>query len=105
MRYGDVALLASISSDPLLLASMRDLYLRPLEPASRRGIDLRRTLLAYFNAERNSSSAAADLGLARQTVTQHLKIAEERLHKPVNECGDVLNAALRLELLGLVEEP
>ncbi|TMK57319.1 MAG: hypothetical protein E6G51_06005 [Actinobacteria bacterium] len=98
-QYRDVALLASTSSDPLLLDSMRDLYLRPLEPVGRRGVDLRRTLLAYFNADRNSSSAAVVLGVSRQTVDNHLNVAEERLHKPVNECGDLLHAALRLERL------
>lgn len=98
-HYRDVALLASTSSDPLLLDSMRDLYLRPLEPVGGRGVDLRRTLLAYFNTDRNSSSAAVVLGVSRQTVDNHLKVAEERLHKPVNECGALLHAALRLESL------
>jgi PucR C-terminal helix-turn-helix domain/GGDEF-like domain len=100
--YRDVVLLASASSDPLLLAAMRDLYLRPLGPADQQGVTLRKTLRVYFDADRNSSSAAAALGVSRQTVTNRLRNAEERLHKPVNECGDLLQAAIHLEDLQLI---
>lgn len=102
-RYKDIALIASASSNPLLLASFEDLYLQPL--AGSRGDVLRKTLLAYFSANRNSISTAEGLGISRQAVSNRLKVAEERLGQPVSECGAQLELALRLEVLGVIESP
>jgi hypothetical protein len=101
-RYREIALLASIGHDPLLSASLDDLYLRPLGKG-KEGENLRKTLLAYFHANRNSKSAAAALVCSRQTVGYRLKTVAERLSQPLDDCGDLLHAALRLEALGFFE--
>ena len=102
-RYKDVALLASASSDPLLLASFGDLYLRPLGSSSRQRDTLRKTLLVYFSVNKNSESTGAVLGKSRQTVAARLKVVEDKLGQPLSHCGDQLHIALRLESLGLLE--
>jgi hypothetical protein len=102
-RYKDVALLASASSDPLLLASLGDLYLRPLGPSGRQRDTLRKTLLVYFSVNKNSISTAAVLDKSRQTVAARLKTVEDKLGQPLSQCGDQLHIALRLESLGLLE--
>jgi len=102
IRYRDIALLAAASSDSLFLASAVDLYLRPLGLIGKEGELLRETLLAYFNTDGNSSSAAAALGLSRQTIANRLKAAEERLGQPLSECGGPLHAALRLQALAFL---
>lgn len=99
VRYADVAMLASIAQDELLVASLQQLYLEPL--ARHRGGSevLRRTLRAYFNAQRNSTSAASSLGVSRKTVTNRLAVVEERLGRPIASCVAELEAALCLEEL------
>src|SRR4029077_15954907 len=63
VRYADVALLASAMQDELLVSSLRQLYLEPLEAERDGGRVARETLRAYFGTERNVSSAAAALGV------------------------------------------
>jgi len=99
VRYGDVALLASILQDELLVRSLRQLYLKPLAAERDGGEALRQTLRAYFAAERNVSSAAAALGVNRNTVTNRLRAVEERLGRPLEACGTEIDAALRLDAL------
>ncbi len=99
-KYRDVALLATAHRDPLLLASMQDMYLDPLSQAGDRGEVLRATLRAFFDARRNRKSAGATLGVTRQTVSKDLKIVEGHLDQPIIECGDLLRAALQLEERG-----
>jgi PucR C-terminal helix-turn-helix domain/GGDEF-like domain len=95
--YGEVALLASMLQDTVLVSSLRRLYLEPLSQARDGGEALRQTLRAYFVAERNTSSAAAALGVSRQTVINRLRAVEERLDRPLNSCAMELEAALRLD--------
>lgn len=104
VRYRDVALIAAAGRDPLLLASLRDMYLLPLAEEGDRADLLRQTLRAYFAADRNSSSAAAALGVSRQTVANRLQTVEERVGEPVSECADALHAALRLEELRVLRD-
>jgi len=100
VRYRDIALIAAAAKDPLLLASLREMYLAPLGEKGGRGTLLRETLRAYFAADGNSSSAAAALGVSRQTVSNRLQTVEKCLDHPLGQCADALFAALRLEELG-----
>lgn len=97
VRYTDIALLASIRGDEVLSESLRELFLAPLARGRDGGAALRETIRAYFAAERNVSSAAAALGVSRQTVINRLHTVEERLSCPLGSCAIELEAALRLE--------
>jgi hypothetical protein len=79
VRYGEVALLATVIQDDLLVNSLRELYLEPLEVERDGGATARETLRAYFAAGRNSSSAAAVLGVSGRTVINRLRAAEARI--------------------------
>jgi hypothetical protein len=103
-KYRDIALLSAVCRDPLLIASVRDMYLAPLGREGDRGAALRATLRAYFDANRNSSCAAAALGVTRQTISKRLQVIEERLEQPITTCGDLLNAALQLEEHGAFDQ-
>jgi PucR C-terminal helix-turn-helix domain/GGDEF-like domain len=98
-RYADVALLASISQDPLLSSSLRTLYLAPLEHGRDGGEAARETLRAYFATERNVSSAAALLGVRRHTVARRLQTIEQRLGRPLSTCAMEVELSLRLKAL------
>jgi hypothetical protein len=97
VRYDDVALLASALQDDLLVTSLRQLYLAPLEDERDGGEIARETLRAYFAAERNASSAAALLGVSRQAVNNRLRAIERLLGRPLGDCAAELETALRLE--------
>lgn len=99
-RYRDVALLASTLQDELLVTSLRRLYVEPLEAERDGGQTLRETLHAYFEAERNVSSAAVALGVSRQAVAKRLYSIERRLGVPLSARGLEIMVALRLEELG-----
>lgn len=99
VRYADVALLASMLRDDLLLASLRSLFLAPLEAEADGGKALRATLRAYFACERNVSSTAAAMRLNRRTVTRRLRKVEEALDRPLGASATQLEAALRLQQL------
>jgi PucR C-terminal helix-turn-helix domain/GGDEF-like domain len=99
-RYGEVALLASMLRDDVLARSVSAAYLAPLNSERDRGASSRQTLMAYFSCERNASSAAAALGVTRQTVVNRLRTIEERLGRPLSSCAAEIEAALRLETLG-----
>lgn len=96
VRYGEVALTASMRKDDLLATSLHQLYLAPLEAERDGGVTARRTLRAYFTADRNATSAAAVLGVSRRTVTNRLRSIEERLGRSLSEVGSEVEAALRL---------
>ncbi len=96
-RYRDVALLASTRQDHLLLTSLRQLYLNPLERERDGGQMVRRTLRAYFTSGRNVSSAAAKLGVSRQTVSSRLRAVEERVGQPLTTCAAEIETGLRLQ--------
>jgi hypothetical protein len=99
VRYADVALLALALQDDLLRAALRDLYLAPLEAERDGGATLRQTLRAYFDAERNVSSAAAMLGANWQTIKNRLKTVEERVGRPLGACATEMELALALEII------
>jgi PucR C-terminal helix-turn-helix domain/GGDEF-like domain len=99
VRYADVALLASILQDDLLAASLRQLYLAPLECERDGGKVSRETLAAYFRAGRSVSSAAAILGVSRQAVSKRLRAVEGRLGRSLDLCAMELEATLRLNAM------
>jgi diguanylate cyclase with GGDEF domain/PucR-like helix-turn-helix protein len=101
VRYADVALLASILRDDLLATSLHQIYLKPLEHERDGGETLKETLRAYFGTERNVSSAAAALGVSRQTVVNRLHATEKRFARPLSGCAAEVEAALALEGLGV----
>jgi hypothetical protein len=100
VRYADVALLASMLQDEVLLRSLTDLYLTPLAAERDGGEISRQTLRAYFSTQRNVSSAAAALGVSRKTVAIRIRKIEERLGRRVDKCAAELEAALALQSMG-----
>lgn len=100
VRYSDVALVASITADDVLTATLRRLYLDPLDDTEQGGEALRQTLRDYLRSGYNISCTAAALGLNRETVRKRLRMIEQRIGRSLNNCAVELEAALRLE-----EEP
>jgi len=99
VRYSEVALLASALQDELLAASLRQLYLAPLEDERDGGAVLRGTLRAYFAGDRNISSTAAALSASRNTVAARLAAVERILGRSLSSCAADLEVALSLERL------
>jgi PucR C-terminal helix-turn-helix domain/GGDEF-like domain len=97
-HYADVALLACVLRDDALARSLVEIYLSPLGKGNR-GAVLRQTLRAYFAAERNASSAASALGVARHTVENRLRAIEQKLGRMLYTHQAELEVALRLEEL------
>jgi hypothetical protein len=97
VRYADVALLAAILRDDLVATSLRQLYLEPLEQTRDSGRVARETLRAYFAAERNTSSAAAALGVDRRTVTNRIRAIEDLFGRPLGDFATELETALLLD--------
>ncbi len=104
VRYAEVALVASMLRDDLLVTSLRELYLAPLAQERDGGAVARQTLWAYFAAERNVSSAAAMLGVSRRTVSNRLRAIEERFSPPLLVSAIEMEAALRLDELERVSK-
>jgi len=96
-RYADVALLASALQDEVLATSLVELFLSPLDSQRDGGAISRETLRAYFATARNASSAAAALGVARQTVENRLRVVEQALARPLHTCAVELELALRID--------
>jgi hypothetical protein len=105
VRYAGVALLASALQDELLRTTLSGLFLAPLEAERDGGATLRQTLRAYFAAGRNVSSTAMSLGVDRKTVNVRLRVAEERLGRPIVTCAPELETALRLDELTAEPSP
>jgi hypothetical protein len=99
VRYADVALLASTLRDDVLTAFLQDHCLAPLEAERDGGEVLRRTLRAYFLAERNASSAASALRVTRHTVTNRMRTIEELLGRSITANLAILETALSLQEL------
>jgi len=99
VRYADIAVLAAIVQDELGAASLRKNYLAPLERGRDAGSAARKTLRAYFAAERNISSAASALRISRQAVAKRLRAVEETLGCTIDSRAIELEAALRLDEL------
>lgn len=96
VRFVDVAVEAAIVRDELSALSLRRRYLEPLESARDGGELARRTLRAYFAAERNVSATAAALGVDRRTVRNRLTTIEGLLGRPLNRSAVDMEVALRL---------
>jgi len=97
VRYRDVAFLASIAHDDLLAVSLRKLYLSPLSQDPDGGATSRETLRAYFASGQNTSSAAAALGINRNTLASRLRAIEQAIDRPISSCASDLEIALRIE--------
>jgi PucR-like helix-turn-helix protein/diguanylate cyclase with GGDEF domain len=96
-RCRDVILTSAIIQDQSLVASLIETFLAPLDGRGETSTVLRRTLRAYFDADQNVASAAAALGVARQTVDRRLRNIERRLGQALHRCGPQLNVALCVE--------
>jgi len=99
VRYADVALLTAVLKDELLVASLRKMYLEPLEGERDGGEVAKETLRAYFDAGCNVSSAATVLGVHRDTVAKRLRAIEATIRRSAAACGPELETALRLAQL------
>jgi hypothetical protein len=97
VAYPDAALLAAVLQDDLLAASLRQLFLDPLDEGRDRGQRAKRTLRAYLDAAGNASSAAAALGVSRRTVATRLAAIEELLGAPLEARAAEIEIALRLD--------
>ena len=96
-RYADHPFVASMLQDNLLIQSVRQIFLAPLEEERDEGRELRRTLRAYFAASGNVSSTANALRVQRKTVKTRLARAEERIGRPLSACSFEIEAALALD--------
>ncbi len=95
-RCADVVLLAATLSDRERAAMLVDIYLGPL--AARRDREaLLATLRAYYATGCNAASAAASLGVDRQTVRRRLRKVEEELGRGLDGCRVEMEMALRVE--------
>ncbi len=108
-RYADVALLASALKDEALAGALVDIYVVPLEDdrgsgSGNGGVVLLQTLRAYLVAERNVSSTAAALQIARRTVENRLHTIEERLGRTLHPCPVEIEVALELDRIGIRAE-
>lgn len=100
VRYGEVAVLASVLRDDMLATSLHRLYLQPLEECETGGVELRRTLRAYFAAGRSVTAAGKAIGVTRQAVARRLRVVEDTLGSSLADCGAELEIALRFDALG-----
>jgi hypothetical protein len=95
-QCADVLLLAAISRDQEVSRILLDVYLGPLG-AGKEGKMLRETLRAYYARDGNSASAAASLGVDRQTVRRRLGKVEQVLGRRLESCRVEMEMALRVE--------
>ncbi len=96
VRYAEVALLASAMQDELLVASLKRLFLEPLEAERDGGEVLRETLRTHIGTGGNISSSAAALGVDRRTVTRRIRTIEEKLGHSLPDRAAEVEVALRL---------
>lgn len=99
VRYADVALVASVAQDELVCEWLREMYLAPLGRQRDGGREARRTLRSYFAAEGNVTTAAADLGVSRNTVSKRIRAIEVGLARPLLSCMAEYEMALKLDEL------
>jgi hypothetical protein len=97
-RYGEVALVAAALRDPDLNHFLIETYLEPLGDDRS---ELIRTITTFIELNGNASSAAAALGVTRQTVAGRMRLVEERLQRPLGSCVGDIQTALRLAELGV----
>jgi hypothetical protein len=98
-RYAEEMLLAAALRDETLARSLSQIYLSPLSCQRDSGAVSRETLLAYFKARRNATSAGAEIGVVRQTIEQRLQTVEQVLGRALPTCLIELEVALRFEEL------
>jgi PucR C-terminal helix-turn-helix domain len=99
-RCADVPLEAAVLRHEALTRSLVGSYLSPLDGLRMGGQVARETLRAYFTCERNTSSAAHLLGVARHTVENRLREIEKVLGRSLHTCLAELEVVLRLETFG-----
>jgi hypothetical protein len=104
VRYTDVAMLACALQDEVLAASLRSLYLEPLAEERDGGVTHRKTLRAYFGADRNVSCAAAELEVSRQTIKNRLQAIQERLGPSNRSLGAEMELALAFDDISISQE-
>ncbi|HEU5105906.1 MAG TPA: helix-turn-helix domain-containing protein [Solirubrobacterales bacterium] len=102
-RYSQVALLSSILKDDLLVLSLKERFLEPLERDEDGGKAARETLKAYFAAGHKVSSAAAALNINRRTVKNRLSALERRFNQPLDIKSAEVEAALLLADLPIAD--
>jgi hypothetical protein len=95
--YHEVALLAAALRDPDLSHFLIEYYVDPLGGES---AALGETLLVFLELNGNASSAAAALGISRQTVASRLRSVEERVGGRIGTHAAQIETALRLAELG-----
>jgi len=94
--YADVAVEAlALQVEDDVRAFVRH-ELRGIDDDSAASERLRETLAAYFSADLNAASAAAQLGVHHQTVANRLRTIEDRLGRPLMARTLELALALRL---------
>jgi DNA-binding transcriptional regulator YdaS (Cro superfamily) len=96
VHYADVALVASVLQDDLLLTSLRRLYLEPFQKDRDGGTAIFETIRAYLKAGHSISAAASLLGVSRTTVSKRLQLVETRLSRSLDAYAADLDLALRL---------
>lgn len=96
-RYGRNELQVAVMNNELLRDSLRDSYLVPLSSGNRGATALKQTVRAYLETGHNASSAAATLGVSRQTVNARVRTAEELLGRPLMKCASAVEVALWLD--------
>ena len=102
--YADVALLASVLQDDLLVRSLRRFYLEPLEAERDGGQALRETLRAYLETNGSLSSAAAALNVSPRTISNRLRRYEELIGRSLHSGLSDVEIALRLHELDAAED-
>jgi DNA-binding PucR family transcriptional regulator len=90
--YVDIALEAALLRDDVLRDSVRQLYLEPLDCDR----ELLETVRAYLAAGMNAASAASALGISRRTVSNRLRLIEERIGLELGRVYPELALAARL---------
>jgi PucR C-terminal helix-turn-helix domain/GGDEF-like domain len=92
--YAESGLICTVMTDEILLSSLRRRYLDPLASRRDAGATLFKTLEVYLSRDRHISSAAAALGVSRQTVGRRLGEIEALLDRPLTDCLPELEISL-----------
>ena len=98
-HYADCSLMAAALQNNMLLSLLAARYLNPLAGRPGMGARLRKTLIAYIEAECNATSAASALRVGRHTVETRIRMSEQLLGRPLRTCLAELYLALRLDEL------
>jgi sugar diacid utilization regulator len=97
VRYGDVALEATLMGDSDAARRFVDHELGPLSSEDERAQAHRATLEAYLGTGMNASSAAALLNVSDRTIAYRIRRIEDILGRSVTSRSAELAAALRLK--------